>query len=514
MSKQGPAAHEWMRLENDREEVLRRAEACARLTIPSLLPEKGHAKHQDLPQPWQSFGARGVNSMASKLNLALYPPTQAFFELRTSEAATDALGAISGETAAEVKQTLQAIEDEIQTEMAEKSYRDLSHSAFLHLIVTGNVLQYMPDQGGMELFPINMFVVERAPDDTLLKIIIKEQTHVNALSDEVLSQVSTETDGDEELDVYHCFKYTPAKRKGKNGRWTGFTEISGVEIAGSQGSWREDRFPYKHLRWQRVDREAWGRGHVEMHYGDLKSFDALSRHLIEGAAAAARYTPMRRPNAAGNTIKQLNRLRNGEWGIGNEEDYWVFRVDKTNDMAVAANVADGLRRELGQAFLLQTAVQRDAERVTAEEVRRVSQELESALSGTFTILRNEYQKPLVESVMRQLRSAGRIPKLPKEVKLVIVTGLEALGRGQQFEKMNAAGSTLVGLLGPEQFAQFINVHEWLRETIASLGIKNPDSLIRSQEELAQIQQQSQLQSLVEQLGPEVIRQAGNQQPAA
>lgn len=509
----GPASQEWARLESDREEVLNRAEACARLTIPSLLPERGHAKNQDLPQPWQSFGARGVNSMASKLNLALYPPTQSFFELRVSEADAEALGGVSGEAPSEVRQTLQAIEDEIATEMAAQSYRDLGHSAFLHLIVTGNVLQYMPDQGGMELFPLNLFVLERAPDDTLLKIIIREKTHVAALTEDVRSQIAGKTENEEELDVYHYFKYQPAKSRGKKGTWTGFTEICGEEIAGTQGKWREDRFPYRPLRWQRVEREAYGRGHVEMHYGDLKSYDALSQALIEGAAAAARYTPMRRPNATGSTVKQLNQLRNGEWGLGNEEDYWVFRVDKTNDMAVAANVADTLRRELGQGFLLQTSVQRDAERVTAEEVRRVSQELESALSGTFTILRNEYQRPLVDGVMRQLRKAGRIPKLPDEVKIVIVTGLEALGRGQEFEKMNLAAQAAVATLGPEQFGQYINPGEWLNRLVASVGIKNPESLLRSAEELAQIQQQAQLQSLAEKVGPEVVRQVGNQSAA-
>ena len=65
------------RLSSDRSQFLNTARQAADLTLPYLIREdetyrKGQLK---LITPWQSVGAKGVVTLASKLMLALLPPT-------------------------------------------------------------------------------------------------------------------------------------------------------------------------------------------------------------------------------------------------------------------------------------------------------------------------------------------------------------------------------------------------------------------------------------------------------
>jgi len=74
-------------------------------------------------------------------------------------------------------------------------------------------------------------------------------------------------------------------------------------------------------------------------------------------------------------------------------------------------------------------------------------ELEDALGGIYSILTQELQLPLI----RLLMSSNKI-NLPKDlVEPIIVTGVEALGRGHDFNKLVQFAQTLQGLLGPERY---------------------------------------------------------------
>jgi hypothetical protein len=151
-------------------------------------------------------------------------------------------------------------------------------------------------------------------------------------------------------------------------------------------------------------------------------------------------------------------------------------------------------------------VQRTGERVTATEIRAMLEELESSLGGTYSTLAGEFQMPLVQQVMARMAKQGRFPKLPKNViKPQIVTGVQALGRGQDLMRLDAFVGGLVQTLGPEAMRR-LNVAEYLNRRAMALGVE-PRGLIRSEEEIQAEMQQAQQAQMVGQLGPAAI-QAG------
>ena len=137
---------------------------------------------------------------------------------------------------------------------------------------------------------------------------------------------------------------------------------------------------------------------------------------------------------------------------------------------MAQETAQRITERLSFAFLLNSSVQRNAERVTAEEVRYMAQELETALGGVYSILSQEFQLPLVRLLLARLESDGKMPKMPKDsIKPQIVTGLEALGRGQDLTKL-AQFLTYLQPLGPQVISQNLNVDDYIDRLGASLGI--------------------------------------------
>ena len=106
-----------------------------------------------------------------------------------------------------------------------------------------------------------------------------------------------------------------------------------------------------------------------------------------------------------------------------------------------------------------------------------------------------------------MAKAGRLPKLPKKiVKPTIVTGLEALGRGHDLNKLDSFVSGAAQLLG-EEFATYVNMSDYLKRRATSLGI-DVEGLIKTEEEIQMEQQQMAQQAMAQQVAPNVANAAG------
>ena len=241
--------------------------------------------------------------------------------------------------------------------------------------------------------------------------------------------------------------------------------------------------------------EAYGRSYCEELLGDLKSLEYLSKAIVEGSAAAAKIIFLCNPNGT-TRPDALARAANGSIVAGNPNDVAPLQMQKQADLTVALNTIARIEQRLSFAFLLNSAIQAGAsgrDRVTAEEIRMVAQELEAGLGGIYSILSIELQLPLVNRKMAMMERQGRLPRLPKDVvKPQITTGLDALGRGNDKAKLIEFLQTLAGTLGPEAMARFVNSRELITRLAASDGL-DTYKLIKSEEELmAEEQQQAMM----------------------
>jgi hypothetical protein len=301
--------------------------------------------------------------------------------------------------------------------------------------------------------------------------------------------------------------YTSVRRE--DNMWKITQDINGVVLPKSGGELPLDRLPYIPLRFSRIDGESYGRGYVEEYLGDVQSLEALTQAIVEGSAAAAKVLFLVSPNGT-TRARTLADSPNGAIVQGNAADVTTLQVNKFNDFKVAQMTMDGIKDRLGAAFLLTSGVVRSAERVTAEEIRMLSQELESSLGGLYSLLSNELQLPLIERLMFVMSKSKKLPKLPKNlVQPVIVTGVEALGRGNDLNKLDQFLAGAAQVVGPQAVAQFVNVQEYFKRRATALGIKTV-GLIKTEEQLAQESQQQMAAQMSEKLGPAGIKALSDQ----
>lgn len=435
-------------LNGKRDQVLQRGRDCSALTIPALMPPDGSDENTALSTPYQSLGSRGVNNLASKLRLALFPPGNPFFRFQIAQETLDVIASEDPKAVEAVEAVMQELENDALDELEQGTDAVILHSAIKQLIVVGNVLLHMPKADDSRIFRLQNYVVVRDAAGNWYEIVAQEKVSKYTLPESAMALVDTldvKKGDDEDITIY-----THVKKEGNKAVW--YQEINEKIVPGSEGKADYENSPYIPLRWAALENENYGRGHCEEYLGDLRSLEDLSKDIISFSAAAAKVIFLDKPNST-TDIEALQEAMSGEFVEGNIDDIGVLQVGKFQDFKVVKSVIDDLSLRLSHAFLLTTGTVRNAERVTAEEIRMQAQELEDVLGGVYTVLAAELQQKVVRRLIERLKAKGSFPILPKgTVQPIIVTGFAALGRGHELNKLRAYFQDGVAMFG-EVFMQ-------------------------------------------------------------
>tara|TARA_R110000796_G_scaffold142554_1_gene259097 strand:+ start:324 stop:1889 length:1566 start_codon:yes stop_codon:yes gene_type:complete len=503
------AGKRYSNLAMSRQCFLNRAWDGAEVTIPFLLPRDG-VQNQELPTPFQAIGARGLNNLAAKLLLTLFPPSSPFIKFQIDDFTLAELEA----ERAPVEEGLNSMERAVNDEVEAKAMRVPIHELLRHLILSGNAVLFVNPDNKLRVFHLDQYCVRRDPQGEVLEIIIKEEISRELFEDifdrppPQEAQTANSDTSDKPLELY-----TVVRRK--KDRVLIHQEVQGIKIPGTDSDVPHEKSPYLALRFIRIDGEDYGRGFVEEYLGDLRALEGLSKAILEGSAAAARAIFLVRPNGT-TKPKTISQAPNLAVRQGNADDVSVLQLDKFNDFRVARETIDTTERRLAAAFLLNQSVQRDAERVTAEEIRFLANELETTLGGIYSLLSHELQLPLAKRIIASLEKQKKLPALPKgTVEPVIVTGFEALGRGSDAQKLLSAFQAVSSIFGPEAVIASTNIPDAIKRVFTGFGIdqkgliKTPEQLQQEQEQQQQAQQQQQQAEMVKAAIPNAVTQGGD-----
>lgn len=509
MTGSGTAKARYEQLRIIREPYLDRAERNARLTIPALYPEEGSNGSTILPEPYQSIGAKGVNHLAAKLSLALFPPNQPFFRFRMDQYTQAELEEADAETQQQYDAALGRAERQVHNEFENLGIRSTYIETYKHLIVSGNALLEMLDSGKTIRHPLTHYVVKRDREGNLVEIVLVEYLSYQTLPDEAKMLVIEEdlTEGDEnpkdDIPVYTHVRL-------EDGKWEHYQEVHGKVIPGTEGTYSKDRFPYMALRWTKVDGEDYGRAMIDDQYGDLRTLEGLTKALAKFGAAAAKVIIFVRDT--GLTDKwEIVDADSGDVVDGSAEDVTAFQLDKYPDFQVVKSILDDARKRLEEAFLLFSGLRRDAERVTAAEIRAIIQELEQSLGGIYSVLSQDLQLPLVTRLIHLMQKQDKLPKLPDDVVTPqIVTGSEALGRANDAVKLEQLLSVMGATFGPEAVKEVFKPEVAAMAFATALGVEG-QHYIRTPEEVEARRAEAMQAQAATQALPQALRNAQSQQ---
>lgn len=466
----------YQQLSGARQNALQRARKNSSLTIPGLVPEDGQDSNSTFSQPYQSLGARCVNNLAAWLLITLFPPDQPFSRMSIHEDTAAELG----NKLSEVKAALSRISSKAHLMVETSASRPVFMEVLRHLITAGNALLHVPLDGKTpRMFRLDQYVCLRDERGGLLETVIHEKVYPSTLDEATLKACKVEVKPGEENEKLVDL-YTHVIRDGDQMRH--YQEINGVIVPQSEGGSPLESTGWLALRWQAIPGSDYGRAHVSEYVGDLMSLEDLSKAIIQFAAVASRIVFMVDPNAMID-VEELNEAETGDYVNGYVDKVQPLQLDKTMDFQVASTVAERLELRLSHAFMLQSGTVRDAERVTAEEIRAMAQELENVLGGVYTVLSAELQLPLIRRYIYILQREGEAPDLPESVTPTIVTGFEALGRNHAANKLRQWLGDLKDLFGPQAVEGFISADEVSRRLAENYGIEEIDTLIKSAEQM-------------------------------
>ena len=497
-------------LSTKRSQFLREASEASDLTLPYLISEfeDNPSGMRQTTTPWQSVGAKGVVTLASKLMLALLPPQTSFFKLQVDDSQLSTN--FPQEARSEIDLSFAKIERTILEAIAASDDRVVVHQALQHLVVTGNALIFM-GKTGLKLFPLNRYVVDRDGNGNVIEIVTKERINKKLIENMLPSDYEGSTDetsandeGYTDSDDKQCDVYTHVTRQ--NNRLLWHQEVFGKVLPKTLSKAPVATTPWLPLRFNTVDGENYGRGRVGQFIGDLKSLEALSQAIVEGSAAAAKVVFTVSPSS---TTKPATLAKAGNGAIvqGRPDDIGVIQVGKGADFSTALQMMGTLEGRLAEAFLIMNI--RQSERTTAEEVRMTQMELEKQLGGLFSLLTVEFLVPYLNRKLDVFQKAGDIPRIPKDlVKPTIVAGINSIGRGQDVEALGAFLSTIAQTMGPEAIQTYINPEEVVKRLAAAQGI-DVLNLVKSMQEVQDQQQAAQEQAAQQQQQLEMTKQTGS-----
>lgn len=174
------------------------------------------------------------------------------------------------------------------------------------------------------------------------------------------------------------------------------------------------------------------------------------------------------------------------------------------------------KSEISRIFQMDSGLVRDAERVTAEEIRLLAEELNAANADLLSSYADQLQEPLVKYALYHLEledsEGNSVTDAIKELEVRILTGTEAIGKVSESDNLSTMLVEVSRLKDiPEDVRPMLKIDNIVKMYAQGRGLQTAE-IVKSQEEMAQ-EAQAAKESQQEAQAAEMQAQAMNgQQP--
>lgn len=472
--------------------VLQVARDCAAKVRPTILPPEGQSADSKLPETFQSIGPLGFTVLEGKTLLALFPPDQPYFEL-VMEGSIQFSDKVDAETKQKISNALFLRQLLIQSMLETaaiggannrrpQGFRTGQRMAISQALITGDSLQQVMDDYRIKTFRRDQYVTGRDSTGDVLYHIVREKIDPLGLNESQFAK--TELNKDELAkknvrnrmqDLFTLCEWDPEKKA-----WIIKQEMNDRIILTSE----EEISPFISTPFDLVLGENYGRGYAELNRGALRTADSLSERLLDFAALCSKQHPVIDHSE---TTKETDLIAPSGTPFRTTVDGGVatkmgwFGPNKIADFTVCEKALARVEQQLAKAFLLESDATPKGDRVTALQVARVAQELDTTMGGLYSPLADYMQTPLVRRVNYMLERDLLAAKLPKgSYQIGLLTGIAALGRAAAAQRILSFTQVVAGL-GPAA-VQRLNLSVLVDVFARYSSIYQP-GLIKSKEEL-------------------------------
>lgn len=433
--KYNNASQIWTALDGKRQAFLTRMERCAAMTIPTLLLPTGHNhESSDVTHDYQSIGAQATNHIVNKLMLSLFAPSRPFAKLQIGKKTKEQL-AQANITQIDLDDILAAGEREAVKQLDSLAQRPKLYMLLRNLVVVGNGLLIL-GKDKLRVMGLRTWCIKRNVNGDMQDLVIRERILFDELEESITSLPELQRyTGETEVDHYKWI------RRVKGGNYTMTQWINESRLPKQfDGRWTEEACPYRVITWNLADEANYGTGLVEDYRGDLEALSTLSESVVDGAILGTEYRWGVNPTGM-TSIEDVQNSVNGDAIPAAEGDIKIINSGTGDGVKTADAIATKYEQRVARGFLLASAVIRDAERVTQEEVRLTANELETAYGGVYSTLASSLQLPIARWLFKSIDlNLGST-----DIKVTILTGLDALSRSGDLENLRQAMSDMANM---------------------------------------------------------------------
>ncbi|KJC51087.1 hypothetical protein UP09_03315 [Bradyrhizobium sp. LTSP885] len=500
--------HRWDKLDGKKSGFKYRSEQYARWTLPFLFPYDTKAQETTERQlSNDSIGARAVNHLSNKVVTTLFRPQAPFFRLSLSQDQKKKIKALTGSDAdpAEVQALMAKIDDELNGTERQAiehldmvAYRPQATFAAQLLIVTGNALVYHPEGRPVQVFNLRDYCVVRDLSGAVIEIMTRETKAFETFHPDVQIQLRTHkaSGQNEYVDDTDVTVYTQIKLE-DDGKFYAKQEAGCVELDTAEASWPAKTLPWIPLTWTLVRGEDYGRGLVEDYAGAFHAIEVLTQAIINLAGIMGDLKFLVNP-ASLVDVDALNKSPAGSYHSGKDGDVTVIKLDKMNDAQFILSMIERYEKQIAQAFLLNSTLTRNAERVTAEEIRMQANELEMSVGGIYSRLALQWQSPTAYVTLDHIKFTG----ISQGIVPQIITGMDSLSRQGEIENvsqwiaalgmLNNVPDNMLGVINPLKFAAYLGTN--LQVEYQKFLFTQAELQTRQEQQQQQLAQQEQMKA--------------------
>lgn len=438
----------WTHLDGKKSTLKTLCEEYAKWTLPYIFKPTGVDGNTELQLAKDSIGAQAVNHLSNKIVSTLFPAQRSFFRLlldqetrKLVEATATAAQGGNAEKAKEqvskamlqLETTLADTEKEADEYMNMVMYRPQAINVAKNLIITGNTMIYHPEGRAPQVYSLRDYCVQRDLSGEHIEIMTKECKAFETFHPDIQNELRTggklTREGNRYEDKSEVTIYTQICLE-NDGKFHMYQQADNIELDTHGAFWTRKNLPWIPLAWNLIRGEDYGRGQVADYAGAFHAINVLTGSLLNIVAVMGDIKFLVNP-ASHVDVEGLNKGAPGSYHAGKKDDVSVVETNKLQDAQFIYSMIERYEKQISQAFLLMAQLTRDAERVTAEEIRRDAQELETAVGGIYSRLAATWQTPTAYIVLDQIGFDG----LDDGITPRVITGMDSLSRAGEMDNL-------------------------------------------------------------------------------
>ena len=461
-------------------------ELCAKYTMPQMYLEDSVRESGVEPEDLvigDSIGYECLNNFISQILKIAFPAQGAFFRVTKKKGNTPNFDLLAKNKHDAI---FRSLEDESMTALYRKGLHAQKTMLLGTMLCLGDVVYKIPKAKGekIQVYDLNDVVIKRRRNGNVTDMIICEEVEFKYLPED--ARVILQTKGKRKYSMDDVVKHYTHVCLNDHNKKTVKYSVDDISLDTAENFTPSELCEYQIGSLTLKRGSNYAVGVVQQYLPDIHKANVYADTATDTAVVGSLVNWAIDPKANIRPEEFANREQGQPFGV-KPADVQAIQANVGQHLQITQSMYNDIVQKLSRVFLLPNAVQRDAERVTAQEIRMVSQRLEETHNGLKAMIAENLQRPLAHLGLDAIDDE-ELNKYKGEVEISVVTAMEAQSRSMELDNMMASiGDTTVFNSVPPQVAERMKLPEVLN-TIFTSRNTNADTFIKTEEEFQAEQQ--------------------------